>query len=205
MAKTGKHVRESGRMTKKRIAAAAVCCALMAGGTLAYFTAEERAHNVITSGGVDIELNEYTIEDGTLVAFPEDGIDGVMPGMSVDKIVEVENTGASPAWVRIKVEETFVDGVGNVLPDVMTLDTPSGDDAPWVSKADEDGAVWWYYVDQLAPGETTTPLFSKVMFHKTDMDNAYQNGKAIVDVSAQAVQIANNGASALEATGWPEN
>jgi len=37
------------------------------------------------------------------------------------------------------------------------------------------------------------------------MDNLYQGCKAEIDVFAQAVQVANNGASALEAAGWPEN
>jgi len=35
------------------------------------------------------------------------------------------------------------------------------------------------------------------------MGNEYRDAKATVDVLAQAVQTANNGASALEAKGWP--
>ena len=36
------------------------------------------------------------------------------------------------------------------------------------------------------------------------MDNDYQSCKAYIDVKADAVQVANNGTSALTATGWPE-
>ena len=36
------------------------CLAIVASGTLAYFTAQETAHNVITSGGVAIQLIEQT-------------------------------------------------------------------------------------------------------------------------------------------------
>ena len=35
------------------------------------------------------------------------------------------------------------------------------------------------------------------------MGNEYQNAAATVDISAQAVQTANNGTSALTASGWP--
>ena len=71
-----------------------ICClAVAASGTLAYYTATEQAHNVITSGGIDIALQEYADAGDALVPFED--VDGVMPGMEVSKIVCVENTGAS--------------------------------------------------------------------------------------------------------------
>ena len=60
----------------------------------------------------------------------------------------------------------------------------------------EDGAP-------LASGETTAPLFTVVRF-AAEMDNLYQNSTATIDVTVEAVQQANNGATALEAAGWPE-
>ena len=44
-------------MKKKVLLAAAlvVCLAVAVSGSLAYFTAEERAHNVITTGGIAID------------------------------------------------------------------------------------------------------------------------------------------------------
>ena len=44
----------------------AICVAIVAAGTLAYFTAEDTAHNVITSGGVDIELKACAEVSATL-------------------------------------------------------------------------------------------------------------------------------------------
>ena len=41
------------------------------------------------------------------------------------------------------------------------------------------------------------------MTFKADMGNEYQNATATVDVSAQAVQTANNGATVMDAQGWP--
>ena len=65
----------------------------------------------------------------------------------------------------------------------------------------EDG--YYYYGAPLASGETTAPLFTVVRF-AAEMDNLYQNSTATIDVTVEAVQQANNGATALEAAGWPE-
>ena len=171
------------------------CLSIVASGTLAYFTAQETAHNVITSGGVDIQLHEFS-ERGNEELIPWEDVDGVMPGAEISKIAVVENTGASDAWVRIKVEKTvyLADGdKGN--PEVMELDIR---DAFWT---EQDG--YYYYNDPLAPGETTPPLFTTVTFDAVKMDNEYQGSKAFIDVKADAVQVANNGDAVLEAAGWP--
>lgn len=100
---------------KRRLLAGAVivmCLSLLAYGTLAYFTAEDIAHNVITSGEIDIELQEWADEEKT-TPFPEDGVNGVMPGTDVTKIVEVRNTGSNDAYIRVRVEKEILlpDGV----------------------------------------------------------------------------------------------
>lgn len=186
---------------KRRLLAGAVivmCLSLLAYGTLAYFTAEDTAHNVITSGGIGIELQEWADEDKTL-PFPEDGVSGVMPGTAVTKIVEVKNTGASAAYIRVRVEKEILltEGVeGEADPGLMIIDF---DETCW--EKGEDG--FYYYKQALKPGAVTEPLFASVSFD-TAMGNIYQNSTARVDVTAYAVQTANNGSSALDAKGWPE-
>ena len=64
------------------------CLSIVASGTLAYFTAQETAHNVITSGGVDIQLNEFS-ERGNEELVPWQDVDGVMPGAEISKIAVV--------------------------------------------------------------------------------------------------------------------
>ena len=90
---------------KKRIflyAIVGICLSVAITGTLAYFTDEEVAHNIITSGGVNIEVIEKTQgSNDVLVDFPQEGIKGVMPGKKVSKIVQVKNTGNNDAWIRI--------------------------------------------------------------------------------------------------------
>ena len=204
-------------MKRKLLALAVlmICVSLVSLGTVAYFNAEDTAHNVITSGSVNIELVEKTKgDDGSLADFPKKGIEGVMPGTSVSKIVTVKNTGEAPAYIRVWVNSSISepgDPITNptikCLPltitvngeevDVLTMDYNTED---WTQG--EDG--YWYYNEVLKAGDTTEALFENVSFHK-QMGNVYQNSKALVDVTAEATQSANQKAEhPWEAKGWPE-
>ncbi|MEA5152855.1 MAG: SipW-dependent-type signal peptide-containing protein [Oscillospiraceae bacterium] len=191
-------------MSKKRIFVIAllVCClALAATGSLAYFTASETAHNVITSGNIAIELQELMMkqdEEGALVPF-ESPVN-VMPGAELSKIVQVKNTGNSDAWVRVSVDKAIelASDIAGFEPDtaLVALDLNT---AEWTEK---DG--FYYYNAALRPGETTVPLFTTVTFAGSGMGNEYQNSTAVISVKADAVQTANNGAAATDAAGWPK-
>lgn len=179
-------------VSRRRIAliAAIICIvALIAGGTIAYFTAEETAYNVITTAGVDMELHEET--DGGL-PFPDEGISGVMPGDDVTKKVYIENTGSADFYVRIAVEK-------KITPDTLGLEYIKLDinDTDWTEK---DG--YYYYNKPVKPGEETTPLFTQVSFDE-EMPNEYQECTVEVDVAAQCVQSKNNGETVFDAVGWP--
>lgn len=174
------------------LSALAVCLATLAAETLAFFTAEGKAHNVITTGGVKIELLEWA-DTGRTKPFKDKT--GAMPGAEIVKIVEIKNTGASDAWVRVKIEKSIkLQGEGTPDTDLVKLTLNTAD---WMEK---DG--YYYYKEALKPGEVTEPIFTGVTFN-ADMGNEYQNATAKVDVSAQAVQTANNGATVMDAQGWP--
>ena len=187
-------------MKKKKIIllsalAVLVLAAAAVAGSLAYFTAEETAHNVITTGGVDVQLNEWSDDGEEMVPFED--ITGVMPGVEISKIAEAENTGASAAWVRMRADVYILlaeDREGTVDLSLVSIDFNTAD---WTY---QDG--WFYYNAPLEPGEVTAPLFTTVRFDE-QMGNLYQNSTAFVDVELQAVQTANNGGSATEAAGWP--
>ena len=184
--------------TKRRIGliAALVCCiAILATGTLAYFNAEETAHNVITTGSLSMKLHEEA-EDGK--PFPTDGVSGVMPDTEVVKKAYVENTGGVDMYVRISIEkdiQSMEDAGVKLNFEHITLDINTAD---WTEK---DG--YYYYNRALKPGEKTEPLFTRVRFDKT-MGNEYMNARISIDVNAQAVQSRNNTDSPLTAAGWPE-
>lgn len=189
-------------MKKWKVMAGAlsVCCvATLTAGTLAYFTAEDRAHNVITTGNVEVELQELTDQlDDQGNPVPFEKVDDVMPGAEVSKIAQVKNTGSNPAWVRVEVDKAIVlaEGVdGEPDAELVVLDYNTGN---WT-----ESEGYYYYNDALEPGETTEPLFTTVTF-SGDMDNLYKDSTVEIDVQVSAVQSENNGTSVLQAAGWPE-
>lgn len=176
------------------VLAAVLCvCALAVGGTMAFFTAEETAYNVITTAVLDMELVERTA-GGEL--WPKDGISGVVPGMEVVKEPYVENRGGVDFYTRLSVEMRVTGEGGKELS--TRYITLNYDRKNWTEK---DG--WFYYNRPVAPGGETKPLFTKVKFDE-EMGNAYMGARVEIDVVAQAVQSRNNGTDALTATGWSE-
>ena len=198
-------------MKKKLLAVAVlvICLSIISAGTWAAFTAEGRATNVITTGSIEVVLNEWANADKT-EEFKD--VEGVMPGTEVTKIVEVENTGTGDAWVRVWLNVSVAEKLTatNKTPvclpltitvdgrevDVVELDLNTDDWTPG-----EDG--YYYYNSKLGAGKTSAELFTTVEFHP-NMGNEYQNCQAIIDVAVEAVQVANNGTSAMTALGWPE-
>lgn len=183
------------------LAAVLICLSLMTGGTLAYFTAEDTARNVITTGGVQVTVVEQQLVNGQLMPYP-DGPVCVMPGARVSKIVSVRNA-QEDAWVRMNYEIIVYDAQGErmqipqeTLKTVIRIDH---DETNWTLVGD-----WWYYNSALEEGQITEPLFQSVDFSGPDMGNEYQNATVEILVTAQAVQLANNGSTPAQAAGWPE-
>ncbi len=97
---------------KKKILTLSLCVALIAiavvGTTLAYFTDTDNATNTFSVGGVKIDLHEDNKEgkvDEEYQKWLEDQV--LMPGdnktNTVAKVVTVENTGKSDAYVRLHI------------------------------------------------------------------------------------------------------
>ena len=107
-------------MNKRKIVLLATSLCMIAilaiGGTLAYFTDNDKATNTFTVGNVDITLTEQERDGkGGLQAFTQDKVLMPIVGSAqgdkdalgqpvaanyVDKIVTIENTGVSDAYVR---------------------------------------------------------------------------------------------------------
>lgn len=205
---------------KKRLvlgSALVLLAALMAWGTWAYFTTDAHVTNVITTGTIQITLNDtmtgaQPTEDGGLL------LTGVMPGVAVEKKVSVTNDDAATAgdaWVRVKVdtaitsaadadgrthplEPTFAHGQETLNAVEIGFDT-TGADARWipqtVTEQDENGqdrpVTYYYYKTPLTRGEKTSDLFSTVTLNRF-LPNEYQGCTVNIAVSAQAVQVKNN-------------
>lgn len=183
-------------MKKKMLVLAAmvIVLAILATGTLAYYSDYVVAHNVITSGAVDIDLVETmkTPEGET----PWEDQSGIMPGTDVSKIVRVKNNDAE-SYIRVRLDVEAVAEDGTPLDTSVIGINVNTDD--WKEK---DG--YWYYLKSVPSGQTTAVLFEQVNFAGADMGNEYMNATIRVNVAAQAVQTVNNGTTVWEATGWPK-
>lgn len=153
---------------KKKIMSLCLVVALAAvtvvGGSLAYFTAEDNAQNDFTVGNVAIDLVEPK--------WDADNAKDMYPGQEVAKDPQVTNTGANPAYIRVKI--TNPEGVK------VTYNKMS---AKWVEK---DG--YYYYNQAVAPGATTEAVFQSFTL-STETENATAENKAQnIKVAAEAVQ-----------------
>ena len=176
-----------------------ICVAIAAVGTLAFFNTKAVAHNVITTGGVNIELHEYA--DEACKTDYNTNKTGIMPGMTVDKYARIALAeGSADAWVRVKFEKKITFAAGNEHAqgktpdlDLVELTMPEG----WI--AGNDG---WYYLE--APLTSNTPVFAlnSVTFDVA-MGNEYQGATATVDIVAEAVQKANSGDTIKDDIFWP--
>ena len=177
------------------IALIAICLAVCASGTYAYFVTELPTHNVITTNGVSIDLVEMQQDaDGNETEFPTDTAVAVMPGSEVSKIVTVKALDAE-CWVRVMASFAFYDADGNEvtvsdaeLADAIAIAASS---AKWVYN-EADG--WIYYSEPLAEGDETEPLMEAVLFNP-ELGNEWQGYTFEISIEAEAVQTANNGTS----------
>lgn len=182
-------------MKKKLILLASLAAILLAaaGGSIAYFTTHATATNVITAGNVRMTLHDETA-DGK--AFPQEGLSTLMPGDTADKIVYVENTGDNAFYTRIKLRCSAQSPDGAALSfDKIALNINT---ANWQLGADG----WYYYNSAVEKGAQTGPLFTEVTL-LPDTGNAYMDANVSIEIVAQAVQKANNGATVWQAVGWP--
>lgn len=83
------------------------CIGLILGitGTSIYASTEVSVENEFTTGVVDIDLNEYTIENGREVEWT-DNVKNILPGQDICKIPRISNQG-NDCYVRARIE--FVD------------------------------------------------------------------------------------------------
>lgn len=190
-------------MKKKITAIALVVCMLaiaIAGATMAYFTDTESANNVMTVGEIDIEQIE-TDKDGKPF---EDG-QHLLPNVTIDKIVTVENVGRSDAFVRtlIAFEGTkeFVEGKLDVSGDIINDDYYVGQ----ITVNGEEYTLYMYVHDvALEKGDTITGLLNSFTLKPevTQGEVAFAGEEYNILVLTQAVQaegVADTAEEALDA------
>lgn len=189
---------------KTAIIAASLCAIMGIAGTMAYFTDKDSAENQIQIGEVSVDLTEPLWDAATDT--DKDGIpdyaENVVPTQSIQKDPMVTNTGDSSAYVFIKVstpktmlyfasdDGTLPNGRNEMLYEVFTY---AADTTNWVlvstNKSDANVNSYTYgYKKALAPGESTTKLFSSVNFRNAveglGLENTIQN----INIEAYGIQ-----------------
>lgn len=176
------------------IAVAAILASLFSQNTLAFYTAVGTATNVVTSGSVQLQINEQTA-DGS--PFPAEGV-YVIPGMRVGKRVTVENICQHPFYLRVRLVSS-VNNEALSAEDCLKMDLNLED---WTLR--DDGFL--YYNTVVQPSEETKPVFTWVEIVGAYVDNRYIGSALTLTVDAYGVQSENNPAQhPWDASGWPES
>ena len=179
---------------KKKLVAGGLVAALAAtaigGATLAYFTDDDSATNNFTVGNVTIDLTEPKWDETGKVEAED-----AYPGEALAKDPTVENTGANPAFVAVKVDWPVVDGIDTAVSTrYQYVDGYNTTDWTKVKDViDENNkkvvSSIYLYNAYLDTGATTAPVFDQIVVSK-DFTNENAGGEAghNVVVTAYALQ-----------------
>ena len=182
---------------KKRapvLAIAALLLVVFVGGTFAYFSQTSSASNFLEAKAYDSTLTESFTP-------PEDG--NFTPGVAVAKAVGIENTGDVGMLVRIKYEEfwtvaglrtpvvlTYADAVGGYYDGDAESDsyvaklagnTSFNSNGNWVYGGDG----YYYFTDELAPGEVTDKFIESIMLKESSMSETTSYDVVFWDATLQ--------------------
>ena len=157
--------------------------AIAVGATLAYFTDNDAATNVITMGHVDVDLDEPNYDPGDDEIF-----DDVTPGQTIRKDPTITlSQGSESAWVRAKIEYTFD---GKPMSDEMVKQLEAGIDitSSWV--VGDEGYL--YFQEPLVDeeGKNVAVLFNNVTI-PAEWGNEVAEKRIEIKVTAEAIQYDN--------------
>lgn len=173
------------------VAAVAMVGTLAVGGTLAWFTDTETATNVVTTGKVDIVLNEDGGKDGVVT---EEGLsyNDVMPGDTFQKTVTIKNV-ENDAYVRAKIIVSGTDTIlGTFGDESKDNDIAFGglENLEWV-KSDEGYTATVYRDGTMTKNDDSWTVFENITIPGKAWDNAFTNEEFTIKVVAEAIQSSN--------------
>lgn len=165
------------RLTKTLINIAIVASVLTCGATYAYFSDTISLNNHISTGDVNIILDEYEIHGKTEVTYENPKL--VMPGDTISKIPRVTNL-AEPCWIRAKI--TYGNSLEEIegFSDLFLADIPD----EWVKQGD-----YYYYTEVLEHGEAAE-LFQSVTIPE-EWTELHEEQKLSIGIRTDAIQAAN--------------
>ena len=164
------------------LSAVALVGVIGVGSTLAYFTDNDAANNVVTMGHVDIELEEPQFAE----ANENNTIENVVPNQTITKDPTITVVaGSESCYLRAKVEisdKLTADQAAELLENINI------DDEKWVLSTDG----YYYYQDKVekAAEDQTVVLFDTVVIPEL-WGNEVANLTFEINVSAEAIQADN--------------
>lgn len=133
--------------------------AVIVGGTFAWLTATEQVDNAFSTGsttpGINVEEN-----------FDEVLAENVVPGIGINKEVQVQNTSSQTSYIKVHISKTLPED-SKIKKDDIVLDfaenlTTTGEAGKWIyggkdiEKGDtSEGEGWYYYVGKVETGNYT--------------------------------------------------
>lgn len=147
-------------------------------GTLALLTVRtEPLTNTFEIGNVRTEIEEVFEQTEVATEFKKEP--------------RVVNTGANDCYVRVRVSISPEEQVE--IPD------DAWDKINWSKQVEEDGDVYYYYVNALKSGEKTTPLFTTVSVKEEYIDTIESFEVTVYQEAVQASMSAADGSSTNDA------
>ena len=153
-------------------------CMLSGAGILGYWKMTGNSGNILTMASFQNQIEEeYRIPDK------------VDPGQTIDKVVNVKNTGTADSRIRVKLRKMFGERTKNgrfledpeLDPEMILIQC---NDRYW--KQMQDG--YYYYTEILKAGNRTKePLFESYTLDKM-AGNEYRKKEARIVVTMEAVQ-----------------
>lgn len=207
-------------MKRKTLIVALVVClvAIMAFGTLAYFSANDDITNkfmVADSEKIEDEDDLFSVKvDETLPdgSKTTDGItyDKIQPGDKLDKDPTITNTGKYDQYIRVNVtvsnaknwmaacEKHGIADLTTIFGGYKAADWTRVDDPVYDIKADT--LTYTYYYNEVLAPEASVVLFTTVTIPSSfDVSDMFALKSFELSVGAQAIQAANTGDNAVEA------
>lgn len=175
--------------------------AILACGTVAYYTTDKIATNVITAGNIDISIVQQQISGDVVYNVPFVDVTEFMPGEQVSRVTSVVNSGGYDVYIRVSLDMLLYTDNGFAISSATTEDeNPVTVDVNTTDWTYQDG--YYYYNEPVAPGAATKPLFTTVSF-SSKANKTYEDSTVYLDIDAYGTQVINNGDNVFEAEGWP--
>lgn len=130
----------------------------------------------INTGAINIELNEYTVENNGTENLYEEQEQSVYPGQVISLIPRISNKGDS-SYVRAKINYASEEGSAILLSD---------ENVKGINSKLKRIGEYWYYTEIVEPGQSID-LFDSVQI-PTDISNDLQGEVIQLNIIAEAVQ-----------------